>query len=255
MNGLRKLKFGAFALSLAYVFTACSSDDDNTVTTPTANEGSLKIAARASYDNSANRLAESVDLNSFIVNFKEIELELQDNDLDDDDMDNNSDANGFYDSDDDIELEGPFEIDLLAANSVQLVNIEIPNGIYEEIEFEFDKSENPESDLFGKSMELKGEINGVPFVFWHDFEEEIEIDYEDMNESLVIDNNTSEVLINFDLSAVLGATGMVDLSMATDNDGDGVIVISPQDEDGNNALAEALKEAIKAQIELMDDLD
>ena len=114
-------------------------------------------------ENSANRLAESVDLNSFIVNFKEIELELQDNDLDDDDMDNNSDANGFYDSDDDIELEGPFEIDLLAANSVQLVNIEIPNGIYEEIEFEFDKSENPESDLFAESMELKGEINGVPF--------------------------------------------------------------------------------------------
>ena len=63
------------------------------------------------------------------------------------------------------------------------------------------------------------------------------------------------MLINFDLSAVLGATGTVDLSMATDNDGDGVIVISPQDEDGNNALAEALKEAIKAQIELMDDLD
>jgi len=104
-------------------------------------------------------------------------------------------------------------------------------------------------------MELKGEINGVPFVFWHDFEEEIEIDYEDMNQSLVIDNNVNEVLINFDLNAVFGATGMVDISMATDDDGDGVIVISPLDQDGNNDLAEAIKEAIKAQIELMDDLD
>lgn len=248
MIELRKLKFGAFALSLAFVFTACSNDDD--AATPAANKGSLKIAAKANYDNSANRIAETVSLNSFIINFKEIELEFQEEDIDDD-----LNVNGYYDSDDDIELEGPFEIDLLSANNIPLVNIEIPNGVYEEIEFEFDKSENPESDLFGKSMEMKGEINGVPFVFWHDFEEEIEIDYEDLNESLVINNNVIEVVINFDLSAVVGATGTVDLSMASDNDGDGLITISPQDQDGNQALAEALKEAIKNQIDLMDDLD
>lgn len=72
-----------------------------------------------------------------------------------------------------------------------------------------------------------------------------------MDQNLVINNNTLEVVINFDLKEVLA---VVDLSTATDNDGDGVITISPQDEDGNNALAQALKEAIKDQIELMDDM-
>ncbi|MBA6152738.1 DUF4382 domain-containing protein [Gelidibacter maritimus] len=232
MNVLKKMKFGVVALSMATVFTACSSDDDST---NVPNQGHLKIAAKASYSPVASRGVNSVNLGEFLVNFKEIELELQD---------------GFYDSDDDIELKGPFEIDLFSGNSVQLVDIEIPNGIYEEIEFEFDKSENPNSDLFGRSMQMTGEINGQAFIFWHDFEDEIEIDYEDSEQKLVINNDTKEVVINFDLNAVLG---MVDLSTATDGDGDGVIVISPEDMDGNNDLAEAIKEAFKVQIDLLDD--
>ena len=232
MNVLKKMKFGVVALSLATVFTACSSDDDVT-TTP--NQGHLKIAAQANYENALNRAVDNVSLEEFWVNFTEIELEQGD---------------GFYDSDDDIELKGPFEIDLLSGNSIQLVDVEIPNGIYEEIEFEFEKGKNSESVLFGKSMELTGEINGQAFVFWHDFEDDIEIDYEDQSQNLVIDNNTKEVVINFDLNAVLD---MIDLSTATDNDGDGLITISPNDMDGNNGLAEVLKEAIKSQIDLMED--
>lgn len=234
MNLIKKMTSGAVALSMATVFVACSSDDDTNLT---PDQGILKIGAKASYTETKNRGSENVSLSKFLVNFKEIELELQE---------------GVYGSDDDIELEGPFEIDLLSENSFQLIDIQIPNGIYEEIEFEFDKSENSESELFGKSMKLTGEINGKPFLFWHDFEEEIEIDYEDTDQKLVINNDTKEVLISFDLDAVLA---MVDISMATDNDKDGIITISPQDLDGNQELAEALKKAIKAQIELMDDLD
>lgn len=235
MSVLKKIKFSIVALSLTMVFSACSSDDDAT-TVP--GQGNLKIAAKASYGNSLSRgIDDNVTLTKFLINFKEIELELQE---------------GFYDSDDDVELKGPFEIDLLSGNSIQLIDIKIPNGIYEEIEFEFDKSEKSTSELFGKSMKLTGEINGQPFEFWHDFEEEIEVDYEDSNQKLVIDDNTKEVIIDFDLNAVLA---MVDLSTATDNDGDGLITISPKDLDGNNALAAALKKAIKEQIELMDDLD
>ncbi|WP_133758715.1 hypothetical protein [Gelidibacter sediminis] len=176
------------------------------------------------------------------MNFKEIELERSE--ISEDIQD------GFYGSDDDIELQGPFEIDLLAGNSIPLASIEIPNGVYEEIEFEFDKSENQDSELFGKSMKLTGQIDGVPFVFWHDFDEEIEIDYEDANTNLVIDNNINEVRINFDLNSVLG---MIDLTSATDGNADGTIEISPEDEDGNTDLAELLKDAIKTQIDLMED--
>lgn len=240
---MRKLKFGLMALSLAFVFTACSSDDDTSAIAE--DHGSLKLSANATYGNTASRTTNSVNekisLSSFLVNFEEIELEFADEDK----------FNNPYGSDDDIELKGPFEFDLLSGKSFHLVNIEIPNGIYEEIEFEFDKSKNPDSELYGKSMLLKGEIDGVPFVFWHDFEEEIEIDFEDSDQNLIIDNNEVDILINFDLNSVLA---MVDISMATDNDGDGIITISPYDQDGNNDLAEALKEAIKVQIDLMEDL-
>lgn len=243
INKMRKLKLGVMALSLAFVFTACSSDDDTNKIAE--DHGSLKILASATYGNSGNKTTNSVNenisLSNFLVNFEEIELEFADEDS----------LGNSYGSDDDIKLKGPFEFDLLSGESFYLVDVELPNGIYEEIEFEFDKSENPESELFGKSMLLKGEINGTPFVFWHDFDEEIEIDFEDSNKNLVIDNNEIDILINFDLNSVLA---MVDLTLATDNDGDGTITISPNDQDGNNALAEALKEAIKNQIDLMEDL-
>lgn len=239
MNVLQKLKFGAVALSLATVFTACSSDDD---ATPSSTEGTLKISAKAEYQKAMSRAGENVTLSKFIVNFKEIELERND---DEDDV-----VAGSYGSDDDVELKGPFLIDLLSGKSIQLINIKVPNGIYKEIEFEFDKSEDNTSDMLGKSMKMTGEINGKPFIFWHDFEDEIEIDFEDDGKNLVVNNNTQEIFINFDLNAVIN---MVDLSTATDKDGDGVITISPNDEDGNRSLAKVLKEAIKAQIELMED--
>ena len=234
MNVIKTMKYGAVALSLALAFTSCSSDDDATVTT---DKGTLKIGAKANYTNALSRDGENVTLSKFLVNFKEIELELKE---------------GFYGSDDDIKLKGPFEMDLLSTNLLPVVNVEIPNGIYEEIEFEFDKSENSDSELFGKSMKMTGEINGFPFEFWHDFEDEIEIDFEDAGKNLVIENNTTEVVINFNLAEVINT---VDLSRATDNDGDGVITISPSDIDGNNDLAKKLKQAIKAQIELMEDWD
>ncbi|MCK0124988.1 DUF4382 domain-containing protein [Gelidibacter sp. F2691] len=237
---MKKMKFGALALSLALVFTACSEDD----TVDESTTGALKITARANYDHVLNKTGELVQLEKFLVNFKEIELERSEKS--DDVLD------GFFGSDDDVELKGPFEIDLLSGNSIPLASVKIPNGVYEEIEFEFDKSENKNSELFGKSMKLMGQINGTPFEFWHDFDEEIEIDYEDSNKNLVIYNTINEVVINFDLNSVLG---MIDLSSATDANDDGLISISPNDEDGNNDLAELLKEAIKAQIDLMEDND
>ncbi|TQD37667.1 DUF4382 domain-containing protein [Haloflavibacter putidus] len=253
MNLMKKFKFGAYALSFATIFAACS-DDDDAVTPPSNNEqGEMTIAAKATYNaNTSGKLAETTTVNSFWVNFKEIQLELQEVE---DENEEEWDDNGFYDSDDDIELQGPFELDLLADNPIQLVNLEVPNGVYEEIEFEFEKSTNQDSDLFNQSIRMTGEIDGTPFVFWHDFEEEIEIDFEDTNQNITINNDQNTVVINFDLTGIVGAAGSVDLSTALDGNNDGEIVISPEegeDTDGNQLLAGALKEAIKAQIELME---
>ena len=242
---MKNLKLSLFALGMASVFVACSDDDP----TPdlTDGYGRLGISARASYTplkpGDGAQQSTVVELSSFRVNFTEIELEYDDIIGDD----------NFYGSDDEIELKGPFELELLSATPIHFVDIQLPNGKLEEIEFEFDKSKNPQSELFKQSMRMEGTINGVPFVFWHDFEEEIEVEFEDGQSPIVILNDENGLVINFDLNAVLNATPSVDLSLAVDGNDDGVIEISPMDEDGNRALAEAMKQAIKAQIDLLDD--
>src|SRR5690606_22275601 len=139
--------------------------------------------------------------------------------------------------------------ELLSPTAVTFANVLLPNGRLEEIEFEFEKSVNPQSTLFNQSMRMEGTINGAPFVFWHDFEEEIEVEFEEGSEHTIISNDENGLTINFDLTAVLDATPTVDLSSAVDGNGNGIIEIGPNDTDGNQALAQAMKQAIKAQID------
>src|SRR5690625_2388557 len=109
---MRKLKLGVVALSLAFVFTACSSDDD--ASTIAEDHGSLKISASAIYGNSSNRTTHSINeniiLSSFLVNIEEIELEFADND----------NTDNFYGSDDDIELKGDWKSTRLNSSHVAI---------------------------------------------------------------------------------------------------------------------------------------
>lgn len=152
-------------------------------------------------------------------------------------------------SDDEIELRGPFQLDLLTGTS-NITTLELPKADYEEIEFEFDKNTDESSDMFNKTVVVKGTINTVPFIFWHDFEEEIEVDFENEATDIIVSEGLTEVTINFDLDAMLS---QVDLSSAIDGNGDGTIEISPEDVDGNKDLADQLKEKLKQTAELLDD--
>lgn len=249
-------------LFLILIIASCSNDDSS------SNNGSnqLRIKASAVYTPTANRSAngaainEDVVLTSFKINIREIEFEFaedyyDDNDNDDDDDndgydddDNSYDDDGFYGDDDEFELAGPFELDLLNQNSV-VTTVSIPNGIYEEVEFKLDRNVDSASEMYNKSIEIKGTIGGTPFVFWHNVEEDFEIDYEDDNQNLVVNNGAYELVFNFDLNQVLS---QVDISNATDGDGDGVIEIGPNDTDGNQSLANAIKNKIKDSCELDD---
>lgn len=245
MSLLKNFKAPLLAIVAVGAFTACSTDDDKALNLET-NKGRLSVYADASYSPTAGKtnLDENViELSNFLVNIDEIELEYDDV-IDDD---------NFYNSDDDIELKGPFELNLFSNSPIEIVVVDLPNGRLEEIEFEFDKNDNSESELFGKSIKMEGSINDVPFVFWHDFEEELELEFDDDGSQGVISNDENSVLINFDLTAVLDPTGGVDLSTAVDGNGDGVIEINPNDNDGNRDLANAMKEAIKNQIDLLED--
>ncbi|WP_026452322.1 hypothetical protein [Aequorivita capsosiphonis] len=246
MNLLKNFKAPLFAIVAAGAFTACSSDDDNGPDLEN-NKGRLGIYAAASYSPSADKTnldGNNIELSKFLVNMDEIELEYDA--IIDDDI--------FYNSDDDIELKGPFELNLLSPDPIEIVVVDLPNGRLEEIEFEFDKNDNPDSELFNQSIRMEGTINGAPFVFWNDFEEELELEFDENGSQGVISNDENKVLINFDLTTVLDPSGGVDLSAALDGNGDGIIEISPSDNDGNRTLAEAMKQAIKNQIDLLEDL-
>ncbi|WP_333695902.1 hypothetical protein [Flavobacterium sp.] len=228
---------------LAGIFvTSCSNEDNSN----SDGNNNLRIVAKASYSGNTGRNDNAVTVSDFKINLREIEFELDDDFYDDDDDDY---GDGFYGDDDEFELRGPFELDLLSGETT-ITTINIPNGVYEEVEFKMARNTNPDSELFNKSVLIRGMIGTTPFVFWHNIDEDFEIDYEDAGQNLVIANNTATLVINFNLDAVLA---YVDLSAAQDGNGDGLIEISPVDTDGNQALAHLIKDKIEEYTDLLDD--
>lgn len=244
---------GIGILGLLGLFS-CSKDDAPDLG---AKEGKIAISAKGTYTNpvtgksslTAKDGTTTVELTSFLINVTEFELEF---DLDDDDYDDDKYDDGFFDYDDDLELKGPFELDLLKGE-IAFINATVPVGTYEELEFKINKGKDANSDLFEKSILIKGNIDNVPFIFWHDFDEEVEVDFDDPNTNIIVKNNTTELTIEFDLSLLINGVDGIDLSQAVDGNNDGVIEINPNDLDGNNAIAQQLKAKIKNIIDLLDD--
>lgn len=233
----------------------CSKDDI------ASNAGKLNISAKASFANlttksissSTKGMNSDIVIDNFLMNISEFELELDiEDDNYEDDLNEHWDDDGYYDFEDEIELMGPFDLDLMSGQ-ISLLNVSVPMGVYDELEFEFDVSTDPSSDLFGKSVLIDGTIGGTPFIFWHDFEDEVEVDFEDAQFDIAISQIPEGIVINFDLGMILDSTNGVDLSLAIDGNEDGTIEISPQDPDGNSELAGAIKQKIKEYIDLLDD--
>ena len=237
------------------ILVGCSKEDSPT------SSGMLSVSAKSSFNSPSGKSLTAKTVNNDIVvtdfrmNLKEFELEFDLEDPGDDyeDDDNEQwDDDGYYDFEDDIELEGPFELDLMAGQ-IRFINVSVPMGNFEELEFKFDASTDPTSDLFEKSVLIQGTVQGIPFIFWHDFEDEVEVDFEDPTFDIAISSAPEGIVIDFDLSLVFDSTVGVDLSQASDGNGDGTIEISPSDPDGNNDLAQSIRNAIKEQIDLLDD--
>lgn len=214
---------------------SCSNNDETDT-----NQKNLRINARSTFSGLSGKstnqsLAAGVLLESFKINIKEIEFETSED---------------IYGDDEEFELKGPFELSLLNTQQT-VVELNVPNGVYEEVKFKMDRNKKSTSDMFNKSIEIKGTINGIPFIFWHNAEQEFEIDYEDAGQNLVIDNNNSAVIsFDFDLNSVIAG---VNLFNATDNNNDGLIEISPMDSDGNRALANLIIIKIEQYTDLLDD--
>jgi hypothetical protein len=239
---------GALALGLA----ACGDDAEK----PNSN---VSIIAKASVgsitsSNSGGRMLSGVVLDEFKINIREIELEYEEIETEDE-----AEEEAYENIYEDVKLKGPFEVNLLsesgAALNQLLTSTNIPNGNFEEIEFKLHKNKNTGSPMYGKSVFASGFINGTPFIFWHNTDEEFEIDFEDVNRNIELRGKSLDVIINFNLGLIFDSVNGVDISGATDGNGDGIIEISPDDEDGNQELADYLKDAIEEATDLIDDKD
>jgi len=264
MNPLKKT-FNPFILGLMAIFVvlSCSSDADDTSGTP--GQASLRIKTGVNYSGSASRSA--IAVSKFLLNLEEIELEFDDSsypDYDSDDYDDydesddyNDDYDDYYDSyyddgyvnsDDDLELRGPFELDILAGST--MVTFDVPEARFEELSFEFDENERSSSQLYEKTVLIEGDIAGTPFEFWYYFEAEVEIDYENSNETIDINSGLNTIIISFDLDEILS---QVNLMQATDGNANGIIEINPEGTDGNGAIAQNFKNALMNSANLLDD--
>ncbi len=252
-----KLLNQLIALAVLSTFTLISCSKDETG----SDFGKLALSAKSTATTtssskqatSSKSVAEGVEVIDFMINLVEFELEL---DVEEQEMENDSnelwDDDGAFDFEDEIELEGPFTLDLMAGQ-ISFLNVTVPNGSYEELEFKINKNKDENSEMFGKSVLIRGTINDVPFIYWHNFMDEVEVDFEDPTIDVAIAGNTESLVIDFDLSLLFNAVGGIDLGQATDNNNDGTIEISPTDEDGNNDLAQSIRNRMRDIIDLIDD--
>lgn len=234
---MKKLTSVIVAALLVVVAVSCKQDPM---------DGKTTIAFTAKY-NPTGKVQAGVTLDAFIINIEEVEIEYDEDD----------DTYGDDDVYDDIELAGPFTVNLLdngASMTAVLANVNLPAGVYDEIEFEIDDVEDAQSPMYDKSIEVTGEIDGTPFIFYTDEEYEIEVEFEN-GTALTIDLAKDVILnVEFDLTQLFGtASGSIDLSQAKDGNGDGLIEIHYNDPDGNQGLADLIEDAIDDIIYSYDD--
>lgn len=241
-----------FSFSLAVVVLVSCSDSGSGDVGP---DGILDLDKKVTVKGSASfndvssgngRIESTVMISEFLVNVIELELEI-------DEDDERFGIDSVYS---DAEFQGPFELDLLSDSiAVDLAGIDIPVGIYDEIEFKISPSTNAGSTLDGKSAYISGDIDGVPFIFWTDEEEEFEVNFPNNGGDMVVGNVGLVITINFDLNQLFGPDGSIDLSRAKDGDGNGIIEIYPDDPDGNNLLAVIILSELEESTEIEEDED
>jgi len=189
-----------------------------------------------------------IEVTDFLLSIREVEFKQDESDPD-------SPADVFF--------AGPYALDLLDDTgplAQTIGNADVPPGEYQAIRFKLHKTTSVDvsSPLYDRSIYLAGTIDGVPFEMWHDTSENL-----DVAEATGIGVGAAPitVTIDFDLLSFLDQSAqstdggsLVDLTLATDDSGDGLIEINPNSDDGtpNRDLADALKDNIKLIADIVD---
>ena len=240
---MKNFKFLFLAL-FTIAIVSCSSDDS----IGNGNEGGISLTISAvnptaskTFNGQKKQVAEVI-FTDFRISIRDVIFK------------NDDDSSSSLDNIDEIQFRGTYQIDLLDngnALSQTIGNVFVPDGRYKELRFKFHKDEDlsPTDNLFDRSIYIEGTIDGVPFVFWHDTSENLDLG---RSTGVVVQDGIVDFIVQFDISQFLSSLNQIDLGQATDDNGDGLIEIFPNDEDGNQDIAKDLKENIKFAADLMD---
>lgn len=165
---------------------------------------------------------------------------------------NDDDPNSNLDTDE-IQFRGPYQIDLLNGSNAltqTIGDIIVPDGIYKELRFKFHKDKDlpATDDLYDKSIYIEGTINDQPFIFWHDTSENLDVG---RSTGVQVVGGVVNFTVEFNISQFLSSLKQIDLTQATDGNGNGIIEIFPNDQDGNQNIAKDLKDNIKETADLI----
>ncbi len=233
---MKKLKF-LFLFLLSISIFNCSSD---------SSEGGINLTISAVNPNVSRSAINQKTMMAEVI-FTDFRISIRDVIFKNDDDDTSS-----LDTDE-VQFRGPYQIDLLNnsdALTQTIGNAFVPDGRYKEMRFKFHKDEDlpATDDLFDRSIYIEGTIDGVPFVFWHDTSENLDVG---RSTGVLVQGGRVDFTVQFDISQFLSSLNQIDLSQATDNNSDGLIEIFPNDTDGNQNIAKDLKDNIKMAADLM----
>lgn len=233
-------------LILALLVIMISSCTDNSSTSKNGNV-TLKAstASNSGLTFSSARMASTIVITDFKINIGNIKFETDEDD----------DRYNEEPSHEDVKLTGPFLLDLLDANktlSQTIASLAIPNAKYEEIKVKFETGIEV-GDMFGKSILIRGTINGKEFVFWSDKDVELELDFNEPSKDFTVNSNDISLNIKIQLDALMTKfASLASQNLLLDTDGDGIIEISTNNDDGHHDIGESIRELLEHEIHLDD---
>ncbi|MFV8342651.1 hypothetical protein [Flavobacterium sp. XS2P39] len=233
-------------LALLVIMMSSCTNDPSTSGNVTLKASSFSATGKTS--TTARTAASTVVFTEFKINIGKIKFEL-------DEEDDKYLSNPFYD--DDVKLVGPFLVDILDPNKTLtqfITSVNIPNAQYEEIKFKFEKSILP-GEMEGKTFLIKGTINGKNFIIWSGHDAELEMDFADPTKDFTVNGTDITLNIKIHLDAIMARLiTLANQNLLVDTDGDGVIEISTDNDDGHHDIGEQIRNLLENETDL-DDMD
>lgn len=229
-------------LSVVLLVASSCSDDPKLSGNVTMKASAVSASGKTSV---SGRVATTVTITDFKINIGKIKFEI-----DEDDSRHGTDS--IYH---DTKLDGPFLLDLLDPDKTlnQIISsVSIPNGKYEEIEFKFEKS-TATGDMNGKTFLIKGTIDGKAFTLWSGKDAELKMDFSDATKDITINGNDLILNIKIKLDNIMSTlTTLAKQNLLQDTDGDGVIEISTDNDDGHHDIGEQIRNLLENETDLDD---